>query len=62
MGLPIYITSPRYNLKSSEIHVNVKLKSYTTTTYVLNKNILIADKLSSSFCTTVKSAVFICCC
>ena len=45
--------SPRCNLKSSEMHVNIKLKSHTTTT---------ADHLFSSFSTTFKNEVFICCC
>ena len=47
--------------KSSEIHVNIKLKSIQQQ-HVLNKNILVADYLSSSYFTTVKNAVFICCC
>ena len=52
--------------KSSEIHVNIKLKSYTRRLqeqqHVLNKNILIADYLSNIFFTTLKNTVFICCC
>ena len=51
--------------KSSEIHVNIKLTSSTRRLqeqHVLNKNILIADYLSNSFFTTLKNAVFICCC
>ena len=51
--------------KSSEIHVNIKLTSSTRRLqeqHVLNKNILIADYLSNIFFTTLKNAVFICCC
>ena len=46
--------------KSSEIDVTLSLNLIQR--HFLNKSILIADYLSSSSFTTVKNAVFICCC